>query len=133
MSTPATVSFRENGSEMVSLYCHWDGYPSGFGAELADFFKGITVVNGFNASQEKVGAFANGFGCAVAQFIASVKTMVGNIYVQVLGTCDGDYDYVIDYSTDNHSYLVSAVSYGEEIFKGDIYEFWEFCRADEEQ
>ena len=81
MSTPATVSFRENGSEMVSLYCHWDGYPSGFGAELADFFKGITVVNGFNASQE----------------------------------------------------LVSAVSYGEEIFKGDIYEFWEFCRADEEQ
>ena len=133
MSTPATVSFRENGSEMVSLYCHSDGYPSGMGAELAEFFKKVEIINGIGISRNKVGEFANGFGCAVAQFIASIKTMVGNIYMQVLGTCSGEYDYEIDYLTDSHSYSVSVVSYGEEIFKGDIYKFWEFCRADDEQ
>lgn len=132
MSTPATVSFKENGSEMVSLYCHWDGYPSSFGAELAEFFKKVEIVNGIGINQNKIGEFANGFGCAVAQFIASVKTTVGNIYIQVLGTCSGDYDYEVDYSTDNHSYSVSVVSYGEEVFKGNINEFWEFCFGDDE-
>ena len=133
MSTPATVSFRENGSEMVSLYCHWDGYPSGMGAELAEFFKGVKIVNGFNMDQNKIGEFANGFGCAVAQFIASVKTMVGNIYMQVLGTCSGDYDYTVNYLTDTQTYSISVVSYDEEIFNGDIDKFLEFCTASNDE
>ena len=34
----------EIGDQFIGVYCHWDGYPSGVGAELKTFFKDYNSV-----------------------------------------------------------------------------------------
>jgi hypothetical protein len=34
----------EIGDQFIGIYCHWDGYPEGVGAELTTFFKDYNSV-----------------------------------------------------------------------------------------
>lgn len=75
-----------NGLVLVTLYRQFDGYPVGHGMELAEFLKGMTVVNGFNSSTPKKSA--NGMGCLAAQLVAHFKTEIGQFYLMAPGISD---------------------------------------------
>ena len=62
MGTRCLTYVYEGNSPLVCLYRQFDGYPSGHGAELANFLKGIKLGNGI-ADNPKMGKFANGMGC----------------------------------------------------------------------
>jgi hypothetical protein len=69
----------EDGKPLLCLYRQMDGYPSGHGAELAEFLKGMVVVNGIGSNQPA--KIANGMGCLTAQLVAHFKKGVGEFYV----------------------------------------------------
>ena len=80
-------------SPLVCLYRQFDGYPSGHGAELANFLKGIKLGNGI-ADNPKMGKFANGMGCLAAQLVAHFKKSVGGFYIHPVTDSGGvDYEY----------------------------------------
>ena len=49
-----------NNKVICSMYCQFDGYPSGVGAEIKDCIQGINVVNGYNSDTPK--PFVNRMG-----------------------------------------------------------------------
>ena len=65
---------------VLSLYRQMDGYPSGHGADLADFIHNMTIVNGFGADAN-AGTHANGAGCFAAQLVKYLKEGIGYIYI----------------------------------------------------
>lgn len=88
MGTRSITHIRENGQTLVSLYIHFDGYPTGVGADiLAALDNGQSkLVNGYgvNASSPRI---FNGMGCLAAYLIAALKyrtgkdNALGNVYV----------------------------------------------------
>ena len=86
------VSFSEHPERVeVQVYKHYDGYPQGHPAELAEFLKGFTITNGLGQDTHKV---ANGLGCLVAQYIAAFKMVPGDIYVENPDTEHMDIEYI---------------------------------------
>lgn len=84
-------------NEICVMYRQCDGYPSGHGAELKDFLKGMRIVNGINSSIMGT-KFANGMGCLAAQMVAHFKKdREGGFYLHAAGTrgCGAEYIYVI--------------------------------------
>jgi hypothetical protein len=101
MGTRSTVKFYSEHSTndakpMVCIYQQYDGYIEGVGFDLANFLKGKKVINGFNdARGESIeNGFANGMGCLAAQYIASIKTKIGGVYIADLDDSE-DYDYEV--------------------------------------
>ena len=45
---------------IINMYRQFDGYPSGHGAELAEFLDGFRIVNGYSGDPVKT---ANGMSC----------------------------------------------------------------------
>lgn len=89
--------------EIAVLYRQYDGYPSGHGAELAQFLAPFKVVNGFGEETDNV---ANGADCLAAQIVAHFKDGVGQFYLMKAGTRNvGDeYRYYV-YPKDGKVYL----------------------------
>lgn len=83
----------EDGRHLVTLYRQCDGYPTGHGADLLEFAKGLTLVNGIGAGTPKKAA--NGMGCFAAQLISYFKKDIGGFYLVPPGDHDQDYEYVI--------------------------------------
>jgi len=71
---------EEQANPFMCMYRQFDGYPEGHGAELGEFLAKFTIVNGFGTG-DKAGSHANGMGCLAAQYIAHVKTEIGNHYI----------------------------------------------------
>ena len=93
MSTRSlTRVFDARGREVVCMYVHCDGYPSGVGADLAEFLIPMRVVNGISGSTENL---ANGMGCLAAQLVDHFKDEVGNVYLYAPGIndCGEEYEY----------------------------------------
>lgn len=109
------------------MYRQYDGYPSGHGAELADFLTPITLVNGISMNETR--AIANGMGCLAAQLVCAFKTGAGGIYLQrpKLGADSGqEYEYHVF-----NDKVVAYSGYQEEdniIFEGTWGEFKTFCK-----
>ncbi|NDC87148.1 MAG: hypothetical protein EB088_16300 [Betaproteobacteria bacterium] len=122
MGTRSLTYVYEGKHPVVCLYRQYDGYPSGHGAELAEFLDGYDIVNGFGQKREKL---ANGMGCLAAQMVAHFKTEVGNFYLHapVLDRDDGqDFEYHV-YEKD-----VIVFNYRKDlVFKGSHAEFAGFC------
>lgn len=125
----------DNGQEtynpVVCMYRQYDGYPSGHGAELAEFLLPFKVVNGISG-EVKIGQFANGMGCIAAQMISAFKKEVGGIYLHqpILGRDDWqEYEYHV---FENRVVIYSG-AYGDEdvIFEGDYQQFFNFCNEKE--
>ena len=84
-------------TELCVMYRQMDGYPSGHGAELKDFLKGMRIVNGINSSLRGT-KFANGMPCLAAQMVAHFKTdREGGFYLHPAGArgYGEEYLYVI--------------------------------------
>ena len=97
MSTRALTYFYNQTSDrepFTCIYKHWDGYPEGWGASLANFLVSIKVVNGIDP--DEIEWVANGMGCLVAQFIKQTKDRAGDLYVyppDLSQDCWQDYEY----------------------------------------
>ena len=125
MGTRCLTYVYEGNSPLVCLYRQFDGYPSGHGAELANFLKGIKLGNGI-ADNPKMGKFANGMGCLAAQLVAHFKKSVGGFYIHLVTDSGGvDYEY--------HVYANKVVvkdSDEEVVFSGSRKDFAEYCKAE---
>jgi len=125
MGTRCLTYVYEVNEPIVCLYRQFDGYPSGHGAELADFLNKIEVGNGILGKPE-MGEFANGMGCLAAQLIAHFKKSVGGFYIHAITDSVGvDYEY--------HVYANKVVvkdSDEEVVFSGSQNDFVEYCKAE---
>jgi len=113
-----------DGQEPVMcMYRQYDGYPSGHGAELAEFLMPIELVNGYGDDAE-VNKVANGMSCLAAQIIVHFKKSVGGFYLHapVLGR-----DYCQEYEYHVYEDKVVIQNPGEIIFSGTYKEFSTFC------
>lgn len=87
---------------LLTIYRQMDGYPSGMGAELADYLAQFKVVNGFDLLN-KTSKVANGAGCLAAQLVGFLKDgQTGGIYIYPSASknCGEDYVYKIFVTTD---------------------------------
>ena len=125
MGTSCLTYVYEGNSPLVCLYRQFDGYPSGHGAELANFLKGIKLGNGI-ADNPKMGKFANGMGCLAAQLVAHFKKSVGGFYIHLVTDSGGvDYEY--------HVYSNKVVVKDSDevvVFSGSRKDFAEYCKAE---
>jgi hypothetical protein len=105
-----------NKQPFVCMYRQFDGYPSGHGAELAEFLTPMKT--------KEEGRNANGMGCLAAQMIAYFKEGTYNIYLQFpeLGQ-DSWQEYEYHVFADK----VVVQNPTEVIFSGSWKEFTEFC------
>ncbi len=56
---------------ITCMYRQYDGYPSGHGAELAEWLSGYTIVNGIPANKSE--PMFNGMDCLAAQMFVHFK------------------------------------------------------------
>ena len=130
---------------VVNMYRQFDGYPSGHGAELAEFLSSGTMVNGLGVDQKAV---FNGMGCLAAQMVSHFKKTPGGFYIHPtdITDCGQDYEYHIFsasgllsgevfrieiYDCGCNFFGVSSGEVGKLIFKGNLVEFTEFCKEKE--
>ena len=106
----------------VCMYRQFDGYPSGHGAELADFLLSGRLVNGLSG-MGKVKQF-NGMGCLAAQLVANFKDGAGGIYLypaRLKQDCWQEYEYHV------WEDVVRVTDTENILFQGSWQEFKEFC------
>jgi WYL_2, Sm-like SH3 beta-barrel fold len=107
---------------LVNMYRQYDGYPTGHGAELAEFL--LKTEN-------------NGMGCLAASMIAHFKQSIGGVYIYPTESKDlgQEYEYHV---SENHVTLYKMDYDGSNkkiIFDGTFEELKEYCsteRYDEE-
>ena len=119
-----SLTFVYNDAEkpepIICMYRQFDGYPSGHGAELAEFLSGFEIVNGYGEVKPKL---ANGMGCLAAQLIANFKQSVGGFYIYAVtdNDCGQEYEYHV---YENRVVVKDPTAV---IFEGDYQSFAEFC------
>jgi hypothetical protein len=83
---------------LLTMYRQYDGYPTGHGAELAEFIAPIEIRNGLPCGDMTAmnprPAIANGMGCLAAQIVAKFKDAPGHIYIQESGQEGSDEAYI---------------------------------------
>ncbi len=117
MGTRAKINIMDSGKSLVKIYKHLDGYPSGFGKDLANFLDGFKVVNGLGSNTN--GKIANGMSCLAAQVIAYFKTGPGEIYLMVNNEGQ-EYNYEIYY---DNKLKMKIERYEELIFNDTVEKF----------
>lgn len=100
---------------IICLYRQYDGYPTGHGAELADYLNGMYVVNGLGLDQ-KDQKVANGMGCLAAQLVSFFKKdEAGQFYLHA-PVLNADHWQEYEYHIQQDRILVYG--YEKEIFAG---------------
>jgi hypothetical protein len=115
----------DGGTPVINMYRQFDGYPSGHGAELAEFLSGFEIVNGYGEVRPKL---ANGMGCLAAQLIAHFKQSVGGFYIHPVTDTDcwQEYEYHV------HEENVVVKNPSEVIFAGSWVDFFNWCNTTED-
>ena len=116
-----SLTFVYDGDEpLINMYRQFDGYPTGHGAELAEFLDGIEIVNGYGEVKPKI---ANGMGCLAGQMISNFKKTVGGFYIHPVTETDCWQDY--EYHVYEDKVVVKNPT--EVIFEGTWNRFKAFC------
>ena len=130
-----------NDGAIINLYRQYDGYPSGHGAELAEFLNGFSVGNGIGA--DRPAKYANGMGCLAAQLVANFKTECGQFYLEPVTAVDCGQDYEYHVYTKDKELRVAITDRGcnffgltqsdrkETLFDGPVAEFVRFCSEED--
>jgi len=126
MGTRSNTIIIDEDKPLINMYRQMDGYPSGHGAELAQFLAPIKMVNGLGGDP---GPVANGGGCLAAQMIAHFKDGPGHIYVGDIDDESNDYTYRVRVYTFDPSagIQIEVLSYGDKVFEGGPEQFTKFC------
>lgn len=138
-----SLTFVYDGDEaIINMYRQYDGYPTGHGAELADFlgqFEAIT--NGMRLGETR--KTANGMGCLAAQLVANFKDGAGQFYLYPTSAKDCGQDYEYHIYQDEQGVRVRITDRGcnlfgltmsdknDAIFDGTVAEFTAFCTEPE--
>jgi len=121
-----TVMLDEEDNEIVVMYRQFDGYPTGYGQELASYLAGFIIVNGMRLN-EKRDKIANGAACLAAQIVAHFKQDVGGIYLHPAGTrdCGEEYLYEVHPNVGENVMLTAYCGYGdmEQFYHGFAQDF----------
>jgi hypothetical protein len=139
MGTRCLTFVYDGETPILNLYRQYDGYPTGHGAELAEFLS--------KGKKDKL--LYNGMGCLAAQLVAYFKDTPGHFYIHAINEseCGQDYEYHIypnpaPYKNRNY-FNIKVVNRGcnmfgltsddtnETIFQGSLVEFQEFCKEKE--
>ena len=93
MGTRALTFVYDGDKPIANLYRQYDGYPTGHGAELAQFLSEFHITNGISSGETR--RTANGMGCLAAQVVAHFKDSVGGFYIHSVDSteCGQDYEY----------------------------------------
>jgi hypothetical protein len=119
MGTRSTTKIKDiRGVVLATCYKQYDGYPTSYGQELADFLKGIRVTNGIAGE-----GTANGMGCLTAQLIAHFKSQypVGGFYM-TSPSDKQEYNYTV-YMVGETLYMRCESEYYGLLFNGTPIEF----------
>lgn len=126
MGTRSLTFVYEGDTPLINMYRQFDGYPSGHGAELAEFLNSFdAIVNGIPVGDKR--KMANGMGCLAAQLIANFKDGAGGFYIYPVSAqdCGQEYEYHI------FENKIVVQNPGEVIFKGTWKDFQSFCSEEE--
>jgi hypothetical protein len=140
---------------IINMYRQYDGYPTGHGAELAEFLAPFTLVNGLGINETR--KVANGMGCLAAQLVSNFKDGAGGFYLYPTSAvdCGQDYEYhifdnVLTFLDEDgierrtkelriaitnrgcNFFGLTQSDTNESIFEGSLAEFIEFCTEKEE-
>ena len=125
MGTRSLTYVYDGEEALVCMYRQYDGYPSGHGAELGEFLKDMTIVNGISVGNTRT--IANGPDCLAAQMIAHFKKGPGGIYLQSVNSKQHDYvDYVYGVYVNGYDIFVDIDGY-DTMKKCTVAEFIEYC------
>jgi len=137
MGTRSLTFVYDDETPIINMYRQYDGYPTGHGAELAEFLAPFTLVNGLSTVETR--KVANGMGCLAAQLVANFKSEAGGFYLYPTSAvdCGQDYEYHI-YNKDGELRIaitnrgcnffgLTQSDTNESIFEGNLAEFTEFC------
>ena len=143
MGTRSLTFVYDEQDVIINMYRQYDGYPSGHGAELAEFLAPFTMVNGIAVGDTR--KIANGFGCLAAQMVPHFKgSEAGQFYLYPATATDCGQDYEYHIYKDAEGVRVRITDRGcnmfgltmsdknEAIFDGTVAEFTEFCTEKEE-
>jgi hypothetical protein len=143
-----TFVYNEQNKPIINMYRQYDGYPTGHGAELADFLSAGRLVNGMALTKTAEEFVFNGMGCLAASLIAQFKQSPGGFYIHSVDETDCGQDYEYHIYNENGELSGSrfrikvfncgcnffGMSSGDEpemIFDGFLPEFTEFCKEKE--
>ena len=98
MSTRSLTTLIDDftGKEIVAIYRHSDGYPSGQGKDLAEFLKTVKVTNGFSVWPPEWGPKkiqANGMSSLTALLVQKLLEITPSIYINAPGSFDMGEEY----------------------------------------
>ena len=131
-----TFVYDEQGDKLINLYRQFDGYPTGHGAELAEFLNQGKMVNGLRLGDD--GKYFNGAGCMAAQLVSHFKKESGGFYLYPTNVEDCGQDFEYHIYTDgeirvkimncgcNMFGLTQSETY-EPLFEGNLSQFTKYC------
>lgn len=142
MGTRCLTIVYDHGKPIVNLYRQYDGYPSGHGAELAEFLgQFAAITNGISMNETR--KTANGMGCLAAQLVAHFKQSVGGFYIHSVDATECGQDYEYHVYEKNGEICVQVKDRGcnmfgltmsdrnECLFDGPVVTFNEYCVGDD--
>ena len=117
---------KKHTTKIVTMYKQMDGYPSGYGKELAGFLARGKMVSGISVGEKEI--VFNGMGCLSAQVVAHFKEGAGGIYLHRGGTTDCGEEYRYEILFDGKRLTMKAIEVGwktkdKVIFDGSPSEF----------
>ena len=126
MGTRSLTFIKEKNDKeySINMYKQYDGYPKGYGLDLAEYLNQFTIVNGFSMNDER--KIANGVSCLIAQLVSNFKQdNVGGIYIYPTSekNCGQEYEYHISVDDDSGEIEIEVKDYEKVIFKGSPTEF----------
>jgi hypothetical protein len=145
MGTRSLTFVYDDQEPIINMYRQYDGYPTGHGAELAEFLAPFDMVSGIPVGKDvKPRKMANGMGCLAAQLVANFKDGAGGFYLYPTSAvdCGQDYEYHI-YHNGSEGLRVKVTDRGcnmfgltmsdknEALFDGNLAEFTKFCTEKE--
>ena len=123
-----TYVYEDSDTILLCMYGQWDGYPTGHGADLAEFLNSFdAIVNGIPVGDKR--KMANGMGCLAAQLVGHFKKDAGSFYIYPpkLGhDCWQEYEYHI---RPNSVKVTDGDGYS--LFNGTWQDFADFCTKKE--
>lgn len=159
MGTRSLTFVYDEQEVIINMYRQYDGYPTGHGAELAEFLGQFRMTNGIPVGRDKTGdRIANGMGCLAAQIVSHFKgSDAGQFYLYPASAtdCGQDFEYHIYKGectfvdddgieqraiglrvriTDRgcNMFGLTMSDKNDSIFDGTLTEFTEFCTQKEE-
>lgn len=139
MGTRSLTFVYDEQDVIINMYRQYDGYPTGHGAELAEFLAPFTMVNGIPVGQAVKRKIANGMGDLAAQLVVNFKTEAGGFYLYPATAvdCGQDYEYHI-YQKDSelrvgitnrgcNFFGLTQSDINDKIFDGTVAEMLDFC------